>query len=110
MLISKGASYNLENFSALHLFKQRPSIDIKPIAVIANGGRFRGSGLDKITDKGNNGRVLKGYYEKEAYEKIEEYIREETASFLTLYRTIYAELPKLNITRKLGWCCIRGEV
>lgn len=71
-----------------------PSIDIQSIFVILNKGQFKGCGMHNFTKKMMNGSCIAGWYERKEYEKIEEYIKNETEAFLEFYQKCYTELPK----------------
>ncbi len=50
-------------------------IDIKPFAVIMNGGQFKGSGLDKMTGKPHGSGIIPQWYNEKKYKEIEDYIK-----------------------------------
>ena len=62
-----------------------------------NNGEFRGSGLDKMTGKKHNGSPIPGWYEEEQYEKIEDYVIQETQEFCKFYQWLHKELPELHL-------------
>lgn len=70
-----------------------PFIDLKAFGVIMNKGEFKGSGLDKITNKPIPGIQVPVWYENKEYDKIVEYIKEETVAFLQLNAWLYKEMP-----------------
>ena len=92
-------SNSLEPFDIFN----RPFLDLHTIAVIMNGGRFKGSGLDKITNKPSSGKnIPKLYYEKN-YTEIESYIKKEADEFSIFCSKLYEELPALlNKLRSSG--------
>ena len=92
-------SNSLEPFDIFN----RPFLDLHTIAVIMNGGSFKGSGLDKITNKPSSGKnIPKLYYEKN-YTEIENYIKKETEEFSIFCSRLYEELPDLlNKLRSSG--------
>ena len=92
-------SNSLEPFDIFN----RPFLDLHTIAVIMNGGSFKGSGLDKITNKPSSGKnIPKLYYEKN-YTEIESYIKKETDEFSIFCSKLYEELPALlNKLRSSG--------
>ena len=92
-------SNSLEPFDIFN----RPFLDLHTIAVIMNGGRFKGSGLDKITNKPSSGKnIPKLYYEKN-YIEIESYIKKEADEFSIFCSKLYEELPALlNKLRSSG--------
>ena len=68
-------------------FHNRPSIDLKPVMVLLNGGRFKGYHL--ILNKAGTGSSIPQWYENKEYEKIIEYVIDETTSFTTFYNKVY---------------------
>ena len=92
-------SNSLEPFDIFN----RPFLDLHTIAVIMNGGSFKGSGLDKITNKPSSGKnIPKLYYEKN-YTEIESYIKKEADEFSIFCSKLYEELPALlNKLRSSG--------
>jgi hypothetical protein len=93
-LISKFDKYLGEKLTSNDLHS-RPYIDLKTILVLLNGGNFKGSSLDKFSNKTQDGRVIKNYYENEQFNKIEEYIKNETESFLELLQKLISNIHKL---------------
>ena len=75
---------------------KRSYLDLKPIVVLLNNGNFKEAKLDKFTNKPHDGKLVKEWYEKKQYDKIEEYIREEAKAFLEFLQKI-----KKNIHRVL---------
>jgi len=92
-------SNSLEPFDIFN----RPFLDLHTIAVIMNRGSFKGSGLDKITNKPSSGKnIPKLYYEKN-YTEIESYIKKEADEFSIFCSKLYEELPALlNKLRSSG--------
>lgn len=70
-----------------------PFIDLRPCGIIMNNGEFKGSGLDKITNKSQNGSRIPTLYAQQKYQEIEEYIREEANEFIKFATWLYIELP-----------------
>ena len=73
----------------------RPFLDLMTVAVLMNGGRFKGAALDDMTSKPRDGSVIPGYYREKKYAEIERYIKEETDGFTEFCSRIYEELPQL---------------
>ena len=71
---------NLENF-----IEEFPQIDLKTIAILKNG-TFKGASLSSITNKSENGDIIKQLYEQKEYTKIENYIKQEAKEFINLYK------------------------
>ncbi|HLC92092.1 MAG TPA: ribonuclease H-like domain-containing protein [archaeon] len=72
----------------------KPSIDLRPLGILMNGGEFKGSGLDKITGKKMSGSIIPQWYAAKEYPKIIEYIEDEAKSFIQLNEWLYKEMPK----------------
>ena len=94
-LILKFEKYLGKKLSSKDLHCIRPHFDIKPFLVMLNGGNFKGASLDKFTKKNQNGRAIKDYYQNKEYSKIEDYIKNETESFLEFLQKIISNKNKL---------------
>ena len=70
-LNAKSKHYNLAVIDILF----RPHIDLHPVGILINNGEFKGSGLDKITNKSHSGAVIPDWYNNKEYSKIEPYIQ-----------------------------------
>jgi len=77
------------------LFAQTPSIDIKPILILINGGKFTGyqNVLGKQTY--DSAKIIELYKNKE-FEKLETTIKLEANEFLIKYRLLRKELPRIQ--------------
>jgi len=73
----------------------KPSIDLRAIGILMNHGEFKGSGLDKITNKKSNGSSIPQWYLNKEYDKIIDYIENETKEFIKFNSWLYQKLPKL---------------
>ena len=73
----------------------RPFLDLMTVAVLMNGGRFKGAALDDMTSKPHDGSVIPGYYKEKKYAEIERYIKEETDGFSNFCIRLYKEMPQL---------------
>ena len=91
-LKAKAEQYRLPALDILN----RPFIDLRSIGILMNNGEFKGSGLDKISNKPSNGSKIPGWYENEEYDKIIDYIEREAEAFIALNVKLYEELPKLR--------------
>ena len=74
----------------------QPFIDLRAIGVLMNFGQFKGSGLDKITGKKSSGMQIPEWYKNGEYDKIVDYIKNETEEFLKFNAWLYREMPKLH--------------
>ena len=61
-------------------FVTRPHIDIKPVMILANGGKFKGCHL--VLGKKGTGANIPIWYNEKNHEKIIEYIENEADCFL----------------------------
>jgi len=68
-------------------FHNRPHIDLKPVMILINGGRFKGYHL--ILNKAISGANVPEWYKKNQFEKIIEYILDETSCFTSFYNKVY---------------------
>lgn len=73
----------------------RPFIDLRPLGILMNHGEFRGSGLDKITNKPHSGGIVSVWYEGREWQKIMNYVKVETNEFVTFCSWLYKELPPM---------------
>src|SRR3989304_984158 len=70
------------DIKAWKLFTERPSVDIKALLVLFNGGSFKGSGLDNFTRKAQSGAKIIDWVNTGDYAAVEAYIRNEAAAFI----------------------------
>ncbi len=61
-------------------FVTRPHIDLKPVLILANGGRFKGCHL--VLGKKGTGANIPIWYNEGRFDLIEDYIQDETSCFL----------------------------
>jgi len=101
-IFSKFRKYGLKlNKSEIDFLYSIPLIDIHSLLVIMNNMNFKGSGLSDMTEKKERGDYIVKLYKRKEYHKIEEYIIQETNSFLKAFQVFCRELPKLkNLIRK----------
>lgn len=71
----------------------RPSIDIKHVLVMINGGNFRNYG--KIMGKTKLGSSVPLWYERKEYDKIGSYVKMEVEAFVRTYNFLKRNLPAL---------------
>ena len=78
----------------------RPHIDLHQLAILLNGGEFKGTKLNDFTNKPSDGKLIPIWYEDKEFDKIEEYIKKETDEFIEFiewsYKTIPTILPNLK--------------
>lgn len=86
-LCEKFKQYNIIDMPLGEFYNKYPQIDLKSLAVIKENG-FIGAKLSSISQKEDDGNVIKQYYEDKDFKKIEEYILKETKAFLKLYKKV----------------------
>lgn len=72
---------------------EKPLIDIKHTLIIANELEFKGAGLEKMTNKKADGKVVPIFYKNREFNRIESYLKDEAESFIKC-------LQKLSIVLK----------
>lgn len=73
----------------------KPLIDLRAIGVLMNSGEFRGSGLDNLLGREKKAHSLPVWYNNSEFEKILEYIKEQTTDFLKFATWAYKKFPAL---------------
>ena len=68
-------------------FHSRPHIDLKPVMILLNGGRFKG--YHHILNKKSSGAWVPEWYKKKQFEKIVHYIVDEASAFTSFYSNVY---------------------
>lgn len=96
-LWAKFKQYSLQVEPLSEYIYKKPMIDIKHMLVMMNGLNFKGAGLDKMTNKKTDGRVVPEYYRNREYGKITDYIIQETESFLEFFQKCLKKLPSINM-------------
>ena len=84
----------INNLTEIDILTQ-PFIDLRAIGILMNKGQFKGSGLDKMTGKKNDGSNIPLLYNNERYDEITEYIKNETEEFIKFNVWLYKEMPEL---------------
>ena len=84
----------INNLSEIDILN-KPFIDLKAIGVLMNNGQFRGNSLNNLTGKKSNGSKIPEYYKNQEYDKIIEYIEQETIEFLKFNAWLYKRMPSL---------------
>lgn len=82
----------LHEIPVIDLF-QRPFVDLRPVGIIANRGKFKGSGLESVTGKQGEGNMVPSYYYGKDYNKIISHIEETNKEFLRFAQWVYEKLP-----------------
>jgi hypothetical protein len=95
-LTEKFKKYLGKDFRSRDVYYHNPRLDVQPFLVLMNRGEFRGASLDRFTSKVQNGSCIKDYYERKEYEKIDEYVVQETAAFLQFLQKLDANIGRLR--------------
>ena len=93
-LAYKFKQYGIDDTCIKDICENYPQIDLKVFAVLKQGS-FIGASLSSISDKKDDGHVIKEFYEKKEYDKIIDYVEDETKSFLKLYKNISENVDNL---------------
>ena len=72
-----------------------PFIDLRAVGILMNYGQFKGSRLSDITGKKGTGILIPGWYSNKEYDKILDYIKNETEEFIKFNRWLYKRMPGL---------------
>jgi len=87
-LINKFKKYNLDIGNPMDFCFSYPIIDLKTTLIIANDMKFKGSGLSSMSEKKEDGKMIPEYFKAKEYDKIVEYIIQETESFIKAFQII----------------------
>ncbi len=74
----------------------KPALDVKAILVMMNRCEFKGSGLDRMTGKAQDGSHIKEWYQKGDYDRIIEYVEDEAREFSRFFVWLCEEMPILH--------------
>ncbi|MFH1443566.1 MAG: hypothetical protein ABIG96_06030 [Candidatus Micrarchaeota archaeon] len=94
-LIEKARQYGWFNLNEYQLNYEFPAIDLQSVFVILNKGQFKGSGMHNFTEKKMNGAMIKQWYEKSEYARIEEYVKNEAEGFVKFYSELCRKMPEM---------------
>ena len=89
-VMEKAQQYGLQEWNPAKVkqfFFMKPMIDIRPILILMNGGKFKGSGLDTFTEKMKGAHVPIWYREKR-FDEVIRYIEREKEETIALYREV----------------------
>ena len=93
VLYYRAMQYNI-SIDANNFLRKHPFIDIKPILVILNKLKFKGSALHNFTGKKSSGANIFSLYENKKFDEIEQYIIEESEAFLDLFEWLFNSFPE----------------
>ena len=100
MLNEKLKKYNLPAMSSHDLYYRRPRFDMRSIIILLNDGRFNGAKLDSFAPVKGDGGLVKGWYEKKEFRKIEHFIRDEAEGFLKLLQYLNKNKGLMGVSKK----------
>ena len=72
-----------------------PFIDLRAVGILMNKGQFKGSKLSDLTGKKEDGINIPLWYENKGYNKIIDYIINETKEFIKFNAWLYKKMPFL---------------
>ena len=81
-----------------------PFIVLRSAGILMNAGQFKGSGLSDLTGKKGSGILIPGWYENKEYDKIIDYIKNETEEFIKFNMWLYKKMPHLlpDLKKEMG--------
>lgn len=77
------------------IMRDVPKFELKTILVIANRGKFKGSGLDHFSRKVSSGELASKVIREENWDALLTYIKQETEAFFELYQQLALNIPKI---------------
>lgn len=83
-----------------YYFFTKPMLDLQPVLVLMNRGRFEGSGLTSFTAKEAWSNVVPPLYRKGDHAAILRYVEEERDAVLELYAEVQSVLSTLGDRRR----------
>ena len=92
VLYHRSKKYNIQ-IDIYKLFREQPIIDIKPILVLLNKMKFKGSSLHNFTKKKTSGENIWSLYENKNYGEIVQYVIEEAKAFMDLFGWLFNSFP-----------------
>lgn len=95
---AKFLSYKFKKYEICDDFNllDKPYVDLFQMAIIFNQGKFKGTGLDKVSGKQGDGFQVIEAYSFGDYDKIVGYVEMETREFLRLYRFLLRNCTKFK--------------
>jgi hypothetical protein len=100
MIIAKCKKYNLPPVTSHQLYYERPRLDLGPVLILLNDGRFAGARLDTFSSKKSDAGRINTWYEKKEFKPIEHTLRHDAETFLKLFQYLSKYKTRLGITRK----------
>lgn len=100
MIIAKCKQYHLPEISSHRLYYERPRLDLGPVLVLLNDGRFAGARLDAFSSKKSDAGRINKWYENKEFTPIERTLHDEAEAFLKLFQYVSKYKTRLGIERK----------
>lgn len=72
----------------------KPSLDLHPVAVLMNGGRYKGASLEAFSAKPTSGHTVIHALQTEDWATVEHYIQKETEAFFDLLQKLHSTMPR----------------
>ncbi len=94
-LIERMRHHKMEPGVSWDFALQKPSLDLKPVAILLNGGAFKGASLENFSPKPTSGHRVIEALKTEDWPAVEEYIHAETAAFFQLLQRLHEVMPVL---------------
>jgi len=94
-LFEKFKRYCNWSLNPMEFLFSKPFIDIKYTLIMINNLSFKNSGLDKMTNKIMDGSKVPEWYKIQGYERIIDYIEQETESFIEFFQQLVKKLPNI---------------
>lgn len=73
----------------------KPSLDLQPVAVLMNGGAFKGASLERFSGKPTSGHHVIEALKTKDWPSVERYIEAETTAFFELLQQLHEVMPQL---------------
>jgi len=72
----------------------KPSLDLHPVAVLMNGGRFKGSSLERFSRKPTSGHSIIEHVARRDWAAVDRYVQWETEAFFELLGHLHRTMPR----------------
>lgn len=72
----------------------KPSLDLHPVAVLMNGGRYKGSSLENFSRKATSGHSVIDSVARQDWPAVEAYVVAETDAFFELLQHLHLAMPR----------------
>lgn len=93
-LLARLARHGLDAGISWDFAFQKPSLDLQPVAVLMNQGRFKGASLENFSAKPTSGHAVIAALQTHDWPTVEAYIQVETEAFFDLLAKLHAAMPR----------------